>query len=310
MELVNENDSPTAQKEQIEQKKRKRRRCSTKHATKPRRESLEQITNDNPEQYPIQTIEVAPTPDRQSKFTSPSKRSRRESIRLNKLDESGKSQLFKAVKYNRVSVVKALLERNADPAISNFKSMFPIHIATKYGYVEVLKLLIDYHVDCSVFNYNNDTPLHICCDFNREDVLQLLLNTESALSTLTKRNKQGKTPLNICYQNMLLNEESSKLYRLIHNYYSKYINQNLIQSKPISLWTKEDVGDYLDYLELGKYRIEFIKNNIDGMKLENFDISSVGLLKSSNRRKLSNDVEKIIMEQQSRGILKDKKIAK
>ncbi len=62
-----------------------------------------------------------------------------------------------------------------------------------------------------------------------------------------------------------------------------------LQAKDPTTWTVSEVGKWLDFLELGMYKIVFIENSISGaelFELEAEDLASINVRKLGHRKKI------------------------
>ena len=60
-------------------------------------------------------------------------------------DADGENLLHLAIKYNRLSLVKALLERGIDREAEDDSGRTPLTLASRYEYIEIVKLLLSYN---------------------------------------------------------------------------------------------------------------------------------------------------------------------
>lgn len=78
-----------------------------------------------------------------------------------------------AAKSGSATVVKAILRRNGDPNIKDWKRNRAAHFAAAYGHFEVLAALAGYGADFDCANVEGNTALHLaakknfamCCRF-------------------------------------------------------------------------------------------------------------------------------------------------
>ncbi len=61
-------------------------------------------------------------------------------------------------------------------------------------------------------------------------------------------------------------------------------------------WTAEDVGAWLDYINMGQYKTSFIENDIQGMHLSELskdDLSELGVKKLGHRLTIDDSIGKL-----------------
>jgi len=69
-----------------------------------------------------------------------------------------------------------------------------------------------------------------------------------------------------------------------------------LMAKDPSTWAVNEVGMWLDFIELGEYKINFIENSISGQELfelSDEDLASMGLTKLGHRKKFLKTVQSL-----------------
>lgn len=69
-----------------------------------------------------------------------------------------------------------------------------------------------------------------------------------------------------------------------------------IASKPFPQWTADDVGQWLDYLNMGQYKSSFVDNDIQGSHLPDLskdDLSELGVKKLGHRLTIDDAIGKL-----------------
>ncbi|VDI13263.1 Hypothetical predicted protein [Mytilus galloprovincialis] len=90
------------------------------------------------------------------------------------------------------SIVRLLLEYQADVSLCNYKGKTALHIACETGDYAVVKVLVESEADLTVCDNDGNTPLDLACQREHTDVVTLLLNSFTNISQL---DNDGKTAL-------------------------------------------------------------------------------------------------------------------
>jgi ankyrin repeat protein len=112
---------------------------------------------------------------------------------INFKDKGGKTLLASACKENQTTVVKFLLEHNADPNIPWLSGEYPIHIAIENSNSVILDLLLKAKADHTKLNYYGKAPLHIAA-VKSVQICTLLIKNGADVNILTST---GETPLHL-----------------------------------------------------------------------------------------------------------------
>lgn len=99
--------------------------------------------------------------------------------------------LHLAAGYNRIRIVKILLERGADVHAKDKGGLVPLHNACSYGHFEVTELLINHGAKVNANDLWAFTPLHEAASKNRVEVCSLLLSKGADPTVLNCHNKSA-----------------------------------------------------------------------------------------------------------------------
>lgn len=112
---------------------------------------------------------------------------------LNERNEHGYTPIH-AANFSTPEVVKFLLERGADPNVSDTMQRTPLSDALHQGSEESAIILIQYEADVNCIDKWGETPLHIAVRKCSLRVVKLLWSNSSQR---TLRNHKGESPLDI-----------------------------------------------------------------------------------------------------------------
>ena len=127
------------------------------------------------------------------------------------------------------SIVKYLLQRNADPNIPGKDGMTPVHLAAKNESpfaLDIMKLLLAAKGNPNAVSKDKDTPIHFAAQ-NRSnsaaEIMDLLLNnTEGEKGDPNVVDRWGNTPVHLAAQNT-----SSKAPKILEHLLKKQKNANV-----------------------------------------------------------------------------------
>ena len=89
-------------------------------------------------------------------------------------------------------LIRALLERGADPNATNGEGETPVMFAAEQGHSHTLEALIEYGGDIHRRDHHERTALHHAASANRRDTVRLLLDHGAEIDL---QNENGATPL-------------------------------------------------------------------------------------------------------------------
>nr|XP_018908702.1 PREDICTED: uncharacterized protein LOC109038183 [Bemisia tabaci] len=122
-------------------------------------------------------------------------------VGVNDKDAEGRSPLHYAVNNGHFTVVKFLLENEADPTLTTNKGNSPLHTAVAKGDKTVVEILFQYVPENKLNHFINlkttasgNSALHIATRNGNLDVVKSLLNHGAKYSI---KNQENKTPLDV-----------------------------------------------------------------------------------------------------------------
>lgn len=108
-------------------------------------------------------------------------------------DKNGFTPLHHAIKENRVSVLRQVLNHGADPALGNEHSgESPLHLAARRGADDMVQILLAANVPVSPLKKTGETPLHLAA-WSRDTATAFHLLRAGA--NVLSRSKSGSTAL-------------------------------------------------------------------------------------------------------------------
>lgn len=113
---------------------------------------------------------------------------------LEQQNEKGETPLVMAARYNRLEMLKLLLDAGVNPNLANARGERPLAMAAKYNQIEALGLLLAASANPDLTNAEGETPLVIAAGYRHLEVLKRLL-AAGANPNLPKSN--GVTALHI-----------------------------------------------------------------------------------------------------------------
>jgi ankyrin repeat protein len=94
---------------------------------------------------------------------------------INRQNNMGATALWIASCNGHLDIVLSLLQKGADPNISNFKGDSPLIPACQKGYVSVVEALLESGASLECYNKNRDNPIILCCRNGQNKILEVVL---------------------------------------------------------------------------------------------------------------------------------------
>ena len=91
------------------------------------------------------------------------------------LDETENTLLILSCIYNRLDLVKLLIEHNADLNLQNSDLMTALHEAVKNQNIKIVELLLSHHANPLIADKNQEMPLDIAIKLNDKEISELLM---------------------------------------------------------------------------------------------------------------------------------------
>lgn len=118
---------------------------------------------------------------------------------VNSTDSDGDTPLFFSITCPFPDSVILLLKKGANPNIQNKDGITPLHLAIKKSNVLAMKYLMEAGADPNKPDKSLNTPMHYISVYSRNyKTLDVFYDYWKKLD-LNAKNKDGKTPRNICY---------------------------------------------------------------------------------------------------------------
>jgi ankyrin repeat protein len=109
-------------------------------------------------------------------------------------DNNGLTPLHLASSWGHMELACLLVEHGADVTAQSKHGLTPLHLALKHEYVEVARFLVEHGADATARHNNGLTPLHLTSFLGDTELVQLIL---SHGADVTARDKEGLTPLHL-----------------------------------------------------------------------------------------------------------------
>ena len=111
-------------------------------------------------------------------------------------DNNGLTPLHLASSWGDVDLACLLVERGADVTAQSMHGLTPLHLAYQHKCVGVARFLVERGADAMARHNNGLTPLHLASFLGDMELVQLLLG-HGAEADVTARDKEGLTPLHL-----------------------------------------------------------------------------------------------------------------
>ncbi|XP_061838603.1 histone-lysine N-methyltransferase EHMT2 [Nerophis lumbriciformis] len=115
-------------------------------------------------------------------------------VDVNGQDNGGWTPIIWAAEHKHVEVIKVLLNRGADVAISDKELNVCLHWAAYAGNVDIAEMVLNAGCSLAAVNLHGDTPLHIAA---REGYLECVTLFLSRGADIDIMNREGDTPLTL-----------------------------------------------------------------------------------------------------------------
>jgi len=112
---------------------------------------------------------------------------------INQIASNGWTALLISVANGEEKTVKYLLQKAADPNISNKHGATPLIFASKYGKLTLCKLLLDYQADVNQLDVDGATALMMAARFGHNAIVKLLIQYGSDPQLIDRHKKSALT---------------------------------------------------------------------------------------------------------------------
>lgn len=138
----------------------------------------------------------------------------RQTVKVNILDQYGRSALHWASLCNNVPIIEQLIEARAELDVTDKEGQSPLHIATINGNRASVEKLIEAGANLDLIDNSGQTPLHLSIIFGKIIIAEKLLEAGAKLDL---KNNNGRTALGLAedYEYTSITQKiSHKLWRL------------------------------------------------------------------------------------------------
>jgi TonB family protein len=97
--------------------------------------------------------------------------------------------ILKAAQFNRLQVVKILVENGADVDFVDKFGNTPLMIASQKGYVDLAEYLIEYNADVNAKTLIGYTPLLYALEFGQPEIAEILIENGADVQVIDKYNR-------------------------------------------------------------------------------------------------------------------------
>jgi ankyrin repeat protein len=114
-------------------------------------------------------------------------------IDVNFVAPNGWTALLSSVANGADETTKYLLQKAADPSLSNKHDISPLHFASKYGNISLCKLLIDYKASINQLDIWGATPLMMAAKYGHSGIVKLLIENNANAKIKDTENETAYT---------------------------------------------------------------------------------------------------------------------
>jgi ankyrin repeat protein len=200
-------------------------------------------------------------------------------------DKEGNIPLFYAIIFNKIDIVKLLLENSNNLLIKNNAGKNALHLAIINNNFEIYKLILKYINNKNIQTNNGETPLHLTIYYKTYEILQYMLNNfKKELIFNIRENIYQYTPLHYLVKNGIdlplililenvINEFNGNLQDINGNIFFHYFFNNLnINFKKTDVKIMNDI-----YNILIKIKFKYDLFNIDGDTCLHIILSNINI---------------------------------
>ncbi|UYV81943.1 TRPA1 [Cordylochernes scorpioides] len=119
-----------------------------------------------------------------------------EPTRLVYRDPHGQTPLHRAASRDHVDIIRFILDRGADPNLTDDEGNTALHVAVENGALAALHCLLERGADGNALNNDMMGPIHLATQLNQVHVLEEMVKHKSEVTPLL-RGKHGRTALHI-----------------------------------------------------------------------------------------------------------------
>lgn len=99
----------------------------------------------------------------------------RNGIRLDSIDEGGRSALHIAAGAGHLDLVQRLLQGGADPSMRDYTGNTPLHLALANRDLQLVQVLLVYQSPLNIMNNTRQTPYRLACETGDVTLVRELL---------------------------------------------------------------------------------------------------------------------------------------
>jgi len=125
-------------------------------------------------------------------------------LRIDIKDDSNRSILYSAIKFNHIDIIELLLLKNNTIIGKNILDIkdndgnFPLIYAISFQNIDIIKLILKYSSNILNKNNNGDTILHYALNTNNIEIMKLIFNS---VNNINIQNEKGETVLHLAIKN-------------------------------------------------------------------------------------------------------------